>query len=79
MAIEPAAKIMLAAMLAGSLGCASFNRDHSALHAQRSAELDRLDQQAGMPDSYRAQGLDQARAYLAARNRAPAPSPEAAP
>lgn len=69
MSIRTAAQIVLPAMLLGSLGCASSRPDPG----RRNAELDRLEKQAGMPDSYRDQGLKEARAFLAARNRAPPP------
>ena len=49
---DPFRRLMLGAMLMGLLGCANSTRNQTRLHVQRNAELDRLGQQAGMPEPW---------------------------
>ena len=72
MSLQPFAIMMLGSILLGSSTCAPHVRNPIKMKIRRIAELDRLEQQAGMPDTYPSRGLKEARAHLSARHRAAA-------
>ena len=61
MHLLPIAPFLLVFMLLGSSACAPSIRDPGNLNVRRIAELDRLERQAGMPDTYPSRGLQEAR------------------
>ena len=52
MMVDPCFRLALGALLLGSLACATSSDDLIELHTRRNAELDRLGQQPGMPDTW---------------------------
>jgi|GEM_PF-1898811 hypothetical protein len=64
MTIHPYCRLIPGAMLMGLLACASSTQGQTRLHFQRNAELDRLDRQAGMPDTWLSHYLNAATTYI---------------
>ncbi len=65
MMVDPFSRLVLGVLLLGSLACASSGRDLVERHARRNAELDRLGQQAGIPDTWQTHYLKDALPHVA--------------